>query len=188
MNINIANSIDQQYLIPFGISHDEVRDAVFNEDFKKIIPLDENRKLIMFMKKGGSSYLLVNGRWSAPNLLIYSVFRILSKTAEQTDVTNPLAVLEKLAKECGYELQIGNEKDKFIHDTSIKVPKILSEEQYGEIMSRLIKIPEWDRGSNDVALQDSLMRLRRGENNDFVDVALAYCISSERYRKYLKER
>jgi hypothetical protein len=76
------------------------------------------------------------------------------------------------------ELQIGDERGKFIHDASIKVPKIRSEKQYGEIMSRLIKILDWDSGSTDIALQDSLLKLRRGENSDFVDVALAYCVSS----------
>jgi hypothetical protein len=108
MNINISDVIRKQYLQPSGITEVDVNDAVFHEDIKKIIRLDQDLNVIYFLKKKSNHYLLVDGRWSSPNLSISAVFQILPITIEKTGINNPLAVLQKLAEECGYEISIGD--------------------------------------------------------------------------------
>jgi hypothetical protein len=84
---------------------------VFHEDIKKIIRLDQGLNVIYFLKKKSDHYLLVDGRWSSPNLSISAAFKIFTTTIEEIGNNNPLAVLQKLAEECSYEIQIGDQRN-----------------------------------------------------------------------------
>jgi|SRR5215211_491358 len=185
MNVNIGYIIREQYLQPPGITEEDVRDAVFHEDIKKIIRLDQDLNVIYFLKKKGNYYLLVDGRWLSPNLSISAVFKILPNTIEEIGINNPLTVLQKLAEECGYEIEIGDQRSKFIFDATISIPKIYSEAQYNQVMSQLVKVHDLERGSDDVVIRDHLAKWRQGENYDRIDIAFAYAISTNKYLQYL---
>jgi hypothetical protein len=145
--------------------------------------LDHDLQVIYFLKRKNGHYLLVDGRWSPPTLSISAVFKILTATIEEIGISNPLAVLQKLAEQCGYEIQIGDQRSKFIFDATISIPKIHSESEYSHVMSQLVR---WERGSGDVVIEDHLFKWRQGENHDYVDVAFAYAISTNKYLCYLK--
>jgi hypothetical protein len=50
-------------------------------------------------------------------------------------------------------------------------------------MSQLVR---WERRSGDAVIEDHLYKWRQGENHDYVDVAFAYAISTNKYLDYLK--
>lgn len=177
--------IREQYLLPFNITDDEVYDTILHEDIRKVIPLDHDDKLIMFLKAKQDFYLLVDGRQSGDYLGVYAVFKILSKTAKKANINNPLAALQVLAAECGYEIQIGEQRGKFILDATVPITKLHSEDQYNRVMSQLIGVHGWDKNSNDVALKDVLVKWRQGQDHDNMGVALAYAISTNKYMQYL---
>ena len=91
MNVNISDVIREQYLQPSGITEEDIRDAMFHEDIKKIIRLGQSLDVIYFLKKKSNHYLLVDGRWSSTNLSISAVFKILLTTIEEIGINNPLA-------------------------------------------------------------------------------------------------
>ena len=91
MNVNISDVIREQYLQPSGITEEDIRDAMFHEDIKKIIRLGQSLDVIYFLKKKSNHYLLVDGRWSSTNLSISAVFKILPTTIEEIGINNPLA-------------------------------------------------------------------------------------------------
>jgi hypothetical protein len=185
IQVKIDNVIREQYLLPFNITDDEVYDTILHEDIRKVIPLNHDNKLIMFLKDKQDFCLLVDGRQSGDYLLVYAVFKILSKTAKKANINNPLAVLQELAAECGYEIQIGEQRGTFILNATVPITKIHSEDQYNRVMSQLISIRGWDKNSDDIALQDVLAKWRQGQDHDNIDVALAYAISTNKYMQYL---
>ena|SRR5215207_5117624 len=90
MNVNIGDVIRERYLQLSGITEEDIIDAVFHEDIKKIIRLGQSLDVIYFLKKKSNHYLLVDGRWSSPDLSISAVFKILPTTIEEIGINNPL--------------------------------------------------------------------------------------------------
>jgi hypothetical protein len=48
---------------------------------------------------------------------------------QNINIKNPLAVLEQFANEFGYEIDIGGQKSKFIHDARIPIPHLNREKE-----------------------------------------------------------
>ncbi len=140
--------------------------------------------IILFLKKFDSHYILVDGRWkpSSFSLLISSAFIVDQQLIKNLPIDNPLAVLEQFAKEFGYEIKIGDQKSKFIHDARLEIPIENEMDDITKVLNDNISI--LNEGGE--YLEDMLVRPQILEGKIYVDVALAYCISTEKYRQYLK--
>ena len=56
-------------------------------------------------------------------------------------------------------------------------------------MSQIVRIHGLESSSDDVLLKDQIVRWREGVgDHDFVDVAFAYAISSNKYGQYLSDK
>ena len=80
--------------------------------------------MILFLKKMNNGYyLLVDGRWHNPILLVSTAFKIFPHTIEKVGNTEPLIVLQHFAQNFGYTMLIGEQLNRFVHSETIAVPK-----------------------------------------------------------------
>lgn len=180
--------IEKQYLIPFGITREQINETVIHEDVKKPINYGEFT-LILFLKKFDNYYVLVDGRWhpSAFSLLISSAFKVPQELIGNMPIDNPLTVLERLANEFGIDITIGDQTSRFIHDARIVIP---IENHMGEdlmsVVNRHTSFSENGMPARGNYLGDTLARPNLLGDKISVDVALTYRINVDRYRQYLQ--
>ncbi len=188
MNVIINDVVKNNYLTPFNITLEQINETVIKEDVKKPINFP-GFTVILFLKKFDNHYILVDGRWNPSlfSLLISSAFIIDQQLIKNIPINNPLAVLEQFANEFGVEITISDQKGKFIHDARIEVP---IQSSMDVDIAKVIKdnISLSDDGSPAVGkyLGDLLVRPQELGGKIYVDVALAYYISVEKYSQYLK--
>jgi hypothetical protein len=179
--------VKQNYLIPFNITSDQVVETVTHQDEKKVINFSDYT-VILFLKKFNNHYLFVDGRWKplTNSLLVASVFIVDKHIIQNIGVKNPLAVLEQFANEFGYEIGIGGQKSKFIHDARIAIPHVDSGEELSRVIYNTIKIS--DNGNNVGSYTgDMLVKVEDlGGGRLYLNVSLAYFISVDKYSEYLK--
>lgn len=186
LQVKLEPLFREEYLRPFGLSEDEIRDTVTHEDAKDIKDFGGYTLIIFLKKLPKGYYLIVDGRWREPELLVSSAFKIFPHTLENVEKT-PLIVLQHFARIFGYDLLIGDQYNKFVYNVTVEVPKITSHEDYGRVVSSIIKPTEQGSMVKEKALTDYHGRVRDGDGHDFLDIALAYCINNSRYIKYLHE-
>jgi|SRR5918992_3367847 hypothetical protein len=186
VKVIIEDYIEKRYLIPFNISREQVNDATHHDDVKRTIKYG-NCTIILFLKKFGRYYLLVDGRWdSSFSLKISNVFIIDEQLIKGLSLENPLAILVQFANEFGYEIRIGNQSGKFIQDAEIEIPY---REDMGDIEKAIMdNILISYNGSSKPRpyLGDMLTNFNRHGGKLHIDFALVYFISVDKYDQYLK--
>jgi hypothetical protein len=149
MDVISSDVVRDQYLTPFKITPERIKETVTHEDVKKTIKLHDYI-FLLFMKKYDSYYILVIGRWnpSSFSLLISSAYIIDQQLIKNIYIDNPLAVLEQSAKEFGYDVELGDQKSKFIHDARIQIPSASTMADFSNILNANLKLS--DNGSYNI--------------------------------------
>jgi hypothetical protein len=98
----------------------------------------------------------------------------------------PLAVLEQFAKEFGYDIEIADQKSKFIHDARIQVPFINSMDDFTKILYTNIRLSDNESYNIGACLGDMLASAQELGGKFYVDISLAYFINTDKYTEYLK--
>jgi hypothetical protein len=189
LNVVIGDEIDDLYLKPFNISREKVIETVNKEDVRKPMNFGDYT-IILYLKNFGKHYLLVDGRWKpiSSTLVISAVYIVDQQIIHNIDANNPLAVLERFAEEFGYEIELGDQKSKFIHDSRIKIPTVDNIGDFTSLIKNSMRIT--DNGSTDIGsyLGDYLAKPEQFEENLYANIALAYFISIDKYTQYLKTK
>lgn len=186
MDITIDDQISNLYLSPYNISRQQVIDTINNADVNRTVHQGDYT-IALFLRKFDSHYILVDGRPKPSSILVSNVFKFNEQLIRDLPADNPLGMLEKFANEVGYEIKIGDERSKFIHATEIRLPAGSSMHDIGELIQKSIIFDEKHNDPNrPLTLGDMLMRPKDLGGVIYVDVALAYCISTVKYSRYLK--
>lgn len=105
-------------------------------------------------------------------------------------IENPLEVLELFANECGYQIEIGGQKGKLIHDAEIKIPNLNPNDtlqaivQNNIILDNRLKITEVTEG----LLGDCLASPKNVGGILHILISLAYFINVNKYTNYLRSK
>jgi hypothetical protein len=188
MKVLIEPVVENNYLIPFKITREQVNETVTHEDVKKSINFTEFT-LILFRKKFDNYYVLVDGRWkpSLFSLLIFSAFKIDQPLIKNIPVDNPIAVLEQLANEFGADITVRDEKRKFIQGETLVVP---IENPAHVNIQKIIKnnISVTDNGSTELRnhLGDILVKPELLGDRLQITIGLIYYINTVKYTEYLR--
>jgi hypothetical protein len=185
MNIVISELIKREYLQPFGISEGEVEDVVKNPDSKKDLPFPDYPVILYLKKMYRGYYLLIDGRWHDPDLLVAYVFKIFPHTLREVRIDNPLQVLQYFAQQFGRILEIGDQYNTFIYNTRFSIPKVKSKDELMKNIFSIMKIQGLKEGEK--AVIDFIMELEEGQSNDYIHIDLAYVINDPLYIQYLNE-
>lgn len=185
MNVVIPDVIKKEQLIPYDITRDQVVDTVTNEDVKKVINLGHNMTLIFFLKKLNDYYLFVGSQWKSESktLQVANVLIIANESLRNVSIDNPLAVLEQFSNEIGYNIEIGDQNSKFIHDATIRITPA-SNQSFLKTLYGNLKITDDD--SKKVGPYIGFFYFRSLPNTTYVDISLACFISVEKYTNYLR--
>jgi hypothetical protein len=183
VEVEIEGQIYDLYLAPYKITREQVIDTINNSDITKTIR-QGGYTLALSLKRYDRYYILVDGRPKDSSILVSSAYKFHEDLIRDLPPDNPLGILEQFAKKVGFELRIGDERSKFIHATEIRLPKANPTDDFGRIMEENVSI-FFDENHNDptkpVSVGDMLMRPRDMGGLLYVDVALAYCISTSKY-------
>lgn len=189
MQIIIDDATKYAYLTPYKITRDQVIDTVHNPDSKREIN-QEDYTLSLFLKKFDNYFILVDGRPESSLIKVSGVYKFHQHLVRDLPLDNPLAMLEKFANKVGYELNIGDERGKFIYATEIRAYVDKPVHDIGQVMGENIKMNIDEKHSDlnrPVSLGDMLARPKdMGGGIWYIDVALAYSISTLKYERYLK--
>lgn len=182
----IESHIEANYLKPFEIDKQEVEDAVKNFTYHKTINL-QGYTIVLIVKKFPKYLMLIDGRWrsSDKSLLIASVFIFDEELVSGIDISNPLAVLERFSHEFGYTISVGDQQNKFIHDGRINVVDS-STTNPADVIRNYVKITDNGMDVTDY-LGDIKMRPMNLGGSYYIEIALAYCISVDKYSMYLSK-
>lgn len=185
VNVEIPDVIKKEQLIPYNITHDQVVNSVTNEDVKKVIKLGINMTLILFLKKLNDYYLFVGSQWKSESqtLQIANVLKIANDFLRNVSIDNPLAVLEKFSNEVGYNIEIGDQNAKFIHDATIRITPA-SNQTFLKTLYGNLKIT--DDYSKKAGPYIGFFHFRSLPNSTYVDISLACFINVEKYTNYLQ--
>ena len=150
MKIDIPDVIEKEQLIPYNITHDQVDNTVTHEDIKKVIKLGRNMTIILFLKKFNNHYLFVDSRWisESQTLQVINVLIIPDQFIQNMPIDNPLAVLEQFSYKVGYNIEIGDQNEKFIHDATIRIRLAPNQDFYKTLYSSM-KITDDDSKRRD---------------------------------------
>jgi hypothetical protein len=118
--------------------------------------------------------------------LISSAFIIDQQLIKNIHIDNPLAILEQFANEFGYDVEIGDQKSKFIHDARIEIPFDSTMDDFPNLLHSNIKLS--DNGSYDIGacVGDMIANPQELGGKVYVDISLAYYINTDKYTQYLK--
>jgi hypothetical protein len=188
MDVIIEDVVKNNYLTPFKITPEQVKETVNHETAKKTMDFS-GYTVILFLKKFDTHYILVDARSdpSLSSLLISSAFIIDQLVIKNISIDNPLAVLEQFAKEFGAEITIRDQKSKFIYDARIVIP--IENPRNVDIAKALRdNISLSENGSPAIGnyLGDMLLRPQVLGDKIYVDIALIYYINTKKYSQYLK--
>ncbi len=185
MSINLEDRTSNTYLKPLNLGKQLAEEAIRNPTYHRFINLDESFTIGIFIKKYRDYNMLVQTRQGPNNHSnVYSVFVLDDSFFNNVNEVNPLLVLDNFVKRFGYDLEIGSQKGKIIHDESVK----LSEgEKFNpmKFFSDHIKIKdEGIEGINPELIIE--MRPRDLDGSVFVDIAIAYSINMSLYLSFVK--
>jgi hypothetical protein len=113
------------------------------------------------------------------------VFKAGEELIKNIQISNPLAVLELFANELGYEIEIGDQKSKFIHDGVMKIPNYDPKEEITNVVFQNVAIIDDGSKIKEGFLGDLLANPKDIGGTLRVDIALAYFISIKKYTEYL---
>jgi hypothetical protein len=185
VKVIIPDVTKENHLTPYNITHERVVETVTYEDVKKIINLGRNFTVIMFLKNFKNHYLFVDSKWDTSTKLleVSSVLIIPEQFVSTMSIENPLAVLEQFSNKIGYNIEIGDQNSKFIHDATVQLP-IINDSEFVKLLYRKLKITD-DEGKKAGPYIGNFL-FRRVLNTSYVDIALAYFINVQKYTDYLR--
>ena len=96
-------------------------------------------------------------------------------TIRGRDIKNPIHVLQKIANDFGYTLQIGDHYSKFIFKETLKVPKSTgrSPSQLQNDLGSYLRPVDYKPNSSDIALGSSMVTPKVGSSDyDFLDIQI----------------
>ena len=172
------------YLKRFNISPDKVVYSIQNPDSVKRINF-QNYKVIYVLKKFENYYLLIDCRSEiGEEVKVDSVFIIGEQLVQNIPIENPLTILERFANEFGYQLEIGDQTGKFIHDVEIKIPH--NHTNIKEKIRNNTLITDDGRLINAIGLMSTVADSKIIGGIEHINIVFFYCISLNKYMYYLK--
>jgi len=120
-------------------------------------------------------FLLVDVNLKDGHHSIQTVFRMFPHTIRGRDIKNPVHVLQKIANDFGYTLQIGDHYSKFIFKETLKVPKSTgrSPSQLQNDLGSYLRPVDYKPNSSDIALGSSMVTPKVGSSDyDFLDIQI----------------
>src|SRR5215208_5581112 len=153
MKVIIPKFTREVFLTPVSISEEQVHDTLHNEDIKKIIKYGDYT-IILFLKKFNGYSLLADGRWNpeSKSLLLSAVYKIFSHILNDLNIQNLLLILQKFAQDFGYNIEIGDQYNKFIYyESKIPIKEIHSMEELMKFMRTGIKVQNLNQSKDNYA-------------------------------------
>jgi hypothetical protein len=189
MNVIIQDVVQDNYLIPFKITREQINETVTHETSKKIINLS-GYTVILFLRKFENHYILVDGRWnsSTSSLNISNAFRFHEELIKNISIDNPLAVLQHFANQFGVEIRIGDQKGKFIDYVRLETPLeyVRSTGDVANIILRSISHSDNELSSTGEYLTEMVHRAQVLGGKLYVELSMLYRINTKKYTEYLK--
>lgn len=182
-----------KYLMkPCNITKNEVEEVIESSDHKHKFE-GNNLTKVLFIKHTPKDYfLLVDANLKDGHHSIQTVFRIFPHTIKGTDIKNPVHVLQKIANDFGYTLQVGDHYSKFIYKKTLEVLKSnqnsRSPSQLENDLGPYLRPVDYKHNSGDIALGSSIVIPKVGSSDyDSLDIEIAYLISLKKYLAYQHE-
>jgi hypothetical protein len=185
MNVKIQDIIRKIYLDPFGITDDEIEEAVTSPDSKKILNLEEYVVNLFLKRTSKKFYLLVDARGGLPYNLAYA-FRIFEHTLNGVSIDNPLHVLQHFTRGFGHTLSIGDQYGTYIYHAEFVIPR--ENDQTKSLLHLVNAIKVVDLEKDEEHIKNAIVKFSRNtEKEDLGQVSFAYVINIPKYIRYLNE-
>jgi hypothetical protein len=113
-----------KYLMkPYSITKNDVEAIIVSADHKHKFEGNNLTKFLFIKHMPKVYFLLVDANMKDGYHSIQTVFQIFPHTIKGTGIKYPVHVLQKIANDFGYTLQVGDHYSKFIFKETLKVPK-----------------------------------------------------------------
>jgi hypothetical protein len=180
-----------KYLMkPCNITKNDVEAVIASADHKHKFEGNNLTKFLFIKHMPKDYFLLVDANLKDGHHSIQTVFRIFPNTIKGTDIKNPVHVLQKIANDFGYTLQVGDHYSKFIFKETLKVPKSTGRfpSQLENDLGPYLRPVDYKQNSDDIALGSSMVTPKVGSSDyDSLDIQIAYLISLKKYLAYQHE-
>jgi hypothetical protein len=177
----------QEYFKPFQqayrITDDALELAVNDPSSKKVLKPENDKPKILFLRRiSDGTWILVDGRYSRKNntLEVGAAFRLFDHVITEAQSNDPLIIMQHIVMQFGFMLEIGEQHNKFIYQSSFNFDPKLKEVE-------VIKIIRPAGRMDDPAVYSYGQRTIRIDDQAVMEVILAYAIDSKRYVEWLKE-
>lgn len=159
----------------FGITRDAVRDAIAQPDKEQRLA-SQGLTLILYSKKLGQDYLVVNTHVQGTDLMVDLAFRLKKELVDEAGTTLPFPLMQAVALRFGLAVKVGERESKFIYNEVIPVSS-------GDIKQAMrISNPE-----NRPLVSSIWMRMLQNELGYLAQCALVFCIDSQAYGEWLAQ-
>lgn len=158
---------------PFKLDRKEVQQSMaYPDQHQKLV--SQGLQIWIYLKKFEKYYLLTYGHIEGSNYLVELVFKLKEDLVNRAQNQLPQHVLHALALQFGLELQIGQQKGKFIYNELIPVTS-----------TNPAKIVHVVNPNNHSFITSFFIRPLQQHDQNYAQVAIAFALDKDEYKQWL---
>ena len=179
MKIKFGKSFRHEVSAKYGIRPRHVEEAISKPDQHLPVSLGGDIEIHFFTKFVETSrnpyYLLIHGLMTNQALAVDMAWKIFPDLHPDIKSLNPLQLFHEFTRIYGLRITIGNMTDHIIYNESIPIPSGGS--------ANIVGIENPNRHSFQ---QSFMIRLTDAGQQNIVECALAYCIDTDKYSRWIR--